>query len=58
VANNTLKYQRIDPVDREQARRQWNTPSRWPLLIIVVLGLAAFLPAVFAYRRRERSAGR
>ncbi|WP_234086276.1 ABC transporter substrate-binding protein [Azonexus sp. R2A61] len=58
VANNTLKYQRIDPADREQARRQWNTPSRWPLLIIAALGLAAFLPAVLAYRRRERSAGR
>ncbi len=56
VGNNILKYQRIDIADRDAARRQWNTPVLWPLgLGLAVLALA-FLPAVIAYRRRERRA--
>jgi len=56
VGNNILKYQRIDAVDREQARRAWNRPVLWPfaLLLAGVAGLA--VPAWRAYRRRERAA--
>ncbi|WP_412479543.1 ABC transporter substrate-binding protein [Azonexus sp. IMCC34839] len=54
VGNNILKYQRIDAAERAQARREWNRPVLWPLL----LGLAAFatavIPAWLGYRRRER----
>ena len=55
MANNTLKYRRVDPVAREAARRAWNRPVVWPLWgIAVILALGA-LPAVWIYRRRERS---
>lgn len=56
VGNNILKYQRIDAVDREQARRAWNRPVLWPfaLLLVGLAGLA--MPAWRAYRRRERAA--
>lgn len=54
MANNSLKYQRLDPAARAQLRRQWNPPVLWPLgLLAAVLVLGAW-PAWAAYRRRER----
>ncbi|MGZ5615245.1 MAG: ABC transporter substrate-binding protein [Methylobacter sp.] len=54
MANNQLKYTRIDTAARSEKRQQWNQPVFWPL----VLGGAAFvlilIPAVNAYRRRIR----
>lgn len=55
IGNNTLKYQRIDAADRALARREWNRPVVWPLWLGGVLLLLAVLPAVIAYRRRERA---
>lgn len=55
VGNNTLKYQRIDGVDRAQARAAWNAPMTWPLWLGGGLLLVAFLPAWLGYRRRERA---
>ncbi len=54
VGNNILKYQRIDAVDRENARKSWNQPVFWPVLAGLVLFLALGLPALLAYRRREQ----
>lgn len=58
MANNTMKYLRLDPALREQRRALWNAPLWWPLGVggLVLVGLVA--PAWFAYRRRERSAAR
>ncbi|HFD78950.1 MAG TPA: peptide ABC transporter substrate-binding protein [Gammaproteobacteria bacterium] len=53
MANNTLKYRRIDPLLREQKRREWNRPILWPLGLLALLLVVAILPAVIAYRRRE-----
>ena len=53
MANNSLKYLRIDSARRARARREWNRPVVWPLGAIVV-GLLLFLvPAVIVHRRRE-----
>ncbi len=41
MANNTLKYRRIDPELRQQLRRDWNRPIVWPLWAIAGLILAA-----------------
>jgi ABC-type transport system substrate-binding protein len=30
MANNKLKYWRVDPVRRDQLRREWNRPVQWP----------------------------
>jgi hypothetical protein len=53
MANNKLKYQRIDAAYREQRRNEWNSPVYWPLVIIVFLALGGLAPAVIAWRRRE-----
>jgi ABC-type transport system substrate-binding protein len=53
IANNLLKYQRIDTLARAEARRAWNAPVLWPLAVVGLL-LAVFVaPAWLAYRRRE-----
>jgi len=54
IAYNTVKYQRIDAALREKKRREWNQPVWWPL-VLGALVLAVFaVPAVIAWRRRER----
>lgn len=54
MANNALKYQRIDPVLRERMRSAWNQPLIWPVVLIVTLLVLSLVPAVLAFRRRER----
>lgn len=54
MANNTLKYLRIDPALRTERRAAWNLPIIWPIAVLVlVLGVSA-VPAVIGYIRRER----
>lgn len=54
IANNGLKYQRIDPALRLQKRREWNPPMVWPLLLIGAVLMLGTVPAVATFRRRER----
>ena len=56
VANNTLKYQRIDTVLRQESRQRWNRPVLWPVLLVLVglLSMIAF-PAWRGHRRREKA---
>lgn len=55
MANNRMKYTRID-ADRREARRQsWNRPRLWPLLLLLPLGLLILLPAWLQYRHKQHS---
>lgn len=54
IANNGLKYQRLDPALRAQRRREWNSPVVWPLVLIAAVLVLSAVPAVAAFRRRER----
>ena len=58
VGNNALKYQRIDVAEREKRRQEWNAPVLWPLALMAMVLAAAIIPAVAAYRRRERVTAR
>lgn len=58
MANNTLKYLRLDPGKRAELRAAWNRPVTWPVAVVIGLLAAAAVPAVAAYRRRERGARR
>ncbi len=58
MANNTLKYKRIDAETRARLRKQWNQPIVWPVVLFVIVLLLSLLPAVYLYRRHERSTAR
>lgn len=58
MANNSLKYQRIDPAMREKLRREWNQPVLWPVAALFLLLALSILPAVFMFRRREHATAR
>ncbi len=54
MANNELKYRRIDTAARADKRQQWNRPVVWPLLLAGVLLVLLILPAYQAYRKRTQ----
>jgi ABC-type transport system substrate-binding protein len=58
IANNLLKYQRIDAARRESLRAAWNRPVLWPLAALGLLAVAVAVPAVRTWRRRERGTAR
>lgn len=53
IANNTLKYQRIDAAKRAQLREKWNQPILWPLWILLSLLIVIGAPLGIVYYRRE-----
>lgn len=54
LSYNTVKYLRIDPVLREQKRREWNEPVIWPIGAGVTVLFLSLVPGIIAYHRRER----
>ena len=58
MANNGLKYLRIDAALRAERRAEWNRPIYWPLALGLVLFIALLWPALRAYRLRMRSPAR
>jgi len=58
IANNLLKYQRVDPELRARRRAEWNGPSWWPIAGVVLFALALVFPAVALFRRRESRTAR
>ncbi len=56
MANNDLKYLRIDDSLRRARQLAWNQPVYWPLIALTLLLLALVVPAWRLYRRRQRSA--
>jgi len=53
MANNTLKYKRIDPEKREQYRQAFNKPIIWPLVMLLIFIFILVMPAYISYKRRE-----
>ncbi|BCX80886.1 oligopeptide transport system substrate-binding protein [Methylomarinovum caldicuralii] len=55
MANNTVKYLRLNPDLRAGLRARWNRPLWWPLLVLLA-GLAlAVIPAWLRYRKRMQA---
>jgi ABC-type transport system substrate-binding protein len=52
MANNQLKYTRIDTAERDTKRQEWNTPVLWPLLLVILVFMVLLIPVFKAYRRR------
>lgn len=55
LANNTIKYKRIDMEVRDQQRINWNQPVIWPLVIVLLLLLISIWPLTKAYRARQNT---
>ena len=54
MANNTLKYKRIDPELRMKSRNEWNQPILWPLFLISIIAIISIVPiAVKIYRKNS-----
>ena len=53
MANNALKYKRINPELRKEKRNHWNKPIWWPLVLIFIAVIIILLPAFISYRRKE-----
>lgn len=56
MANNTLKYKRVDPQRRSERRAEWNEPVYWPVVLILMILVLGSIPAYITYKRRERAA--
>ena len=56
MARNNLKYLRVEVAERAAKRLAWNRPVLWPIGAMLLLLAAVTVPAVMAYRRRERMA--
>ncbi len=56
MANNRLKYWRVDSAQRDQLRRVWNQPVRWPLWLgaIIVLLSGGWLWRVLQQREERK----
>jgi ABC-type transport system substrate-binding protein len=54
MANNALKYKRIEPAVRAELQNKWNRPVRWPLYAIAIFILLIILPAIAGFRRQQR----
>jgi oligopeptide transport system substrate-binding protein len=54
MANNTLKYKRIDPKLRQSQRAAWNQPVVWPLIVLLLVLLLMVVPVIRSHRQRER----
>ena len=52
MANNTMKYVKVDPAQRAELRRKWNRPVFWPVVVVVIILAAGSLPAITTMRRR------
>ena len=54
VSNATLKYLRIDKHLRTIRQQEWNQPNIIPLLVFISAFILLFMPALNAYRRRQK----
>ena len=54
MANNTLKYQRLEPALRTELQNEWNRPVRWPLYAMASIVVLIVLPAFAGFRRQQR----
>ena len=55
MANNTLKYKRVDGETRAAAQRRWNQAVLWPIALLSAVLVISIIPAVRGFRARERS---
>ncbi len=53
MANNTLKYKRIDPALRMKRRKDWNQPILWPLGVLSLICIVTIASAAIKIYRKQ-----
>ena len=53
MANNTLKYKRVDAKLRSEKQQEWNQPVLWPLILLVLFMISMSYPLYRAYQSRQ-----
>jgi len=53
MANNTLKYLRIDAETRAKKREEWNKPLVWPVALLGLIIGAAILLGLYTVKKRQ-----
>ncbi len=53
LANNTIKYRRIDVNERLEKQAEWNQPVMWPFVVVILLIIGSIYPLMRAYRQRQ-----
>lgn len=53
MANNTMKYLKLDSAQREELRHEWNRPNLWPLAAIAAILVIGSIPAIISVRRKR-----
>lgn len=53
MANNTMKYIRIDAAKRQDKRDEWNRPVVWPVAVVLAVLVIGSLPAIIAMRKKR-----
>ena len=53
LANNTIKYRRIDVAERIEKQALWNQPVIWPFVVVGLVVIGSIYPLMHAYRRRQ-----
>ena len=53
MANNLMKYRRIDAEKRYELQQIWNRPIIWPLVILFFIIIALILPGSLIYFRKK-----
>ena len=56
MAQNSLKYRRVVPSERQQYRAKWNKPILWPVWLVLGIVVLSLFPAIVTYRRKEHLA--
>ncbi len=51
VANNTLKYRKLDTASRDKLQKVWNKPVLWPLVVLIVLIVIIGIFVSMGYRK-------
>jgi ABC-type transport system substrate-binding protein len=54
MANNTLKYRRINADERHILQKQWNQPLLWPLALVIFALILLLLPASLMFRNKKQ----
>ncbi len=55
MANNKIKYRRVDPEKRTELREEWNKPVLWPIYTLIIVLVITIIPAVRGYYQREKA---